>query len=407
MDRFALFLAVSLAGVSLCAAPVLCGDGVHDDTAAIQAMLDEGRSCVYLPPPKAHYLISKTLVIGSGQELRLDRFTRVRLAPGSSCFMLANRNRETGDRRIALTGGIWDFDNVSQEPNPQQVRFCKPPRKVEWPKQHDPKFYLGILMSFKNVTDFKLTGVTFRNPGSYSIQLAGVSYFTVQDISFDFDKWNPIRLNMDGIHLDGDCHHGRITDLKGTCFDDLVALNANDGICSPKEAPITDIEIDGIFAEYCHSAVRILSAGAEIRRVTIRNIYGNFYTYAVGFTHYFPQKPRGTFEDVTVENVFAAKALSPEDIGTHSRANFPLIWFEGPVDAGSIVLRNLVRVEKTLPVATVRVEKPAKVRHLTIRDCRMENCLSGPIPFVENRGEIGKLTLENNDFSGGEWTGSK
>ena len=98
---------------------------------------------------------------------------------------------------------------------------------------------------------------------------------------------------------------------------------------------------------------------------------------------------------------------APEEIGTHSRANFPLIWFEGPVDAGSIVLRNLVRVEKTLPVATVRVEKPAKVRHLTIRDCRMENLLQEPIPFVENRGEIGKLTLENNDFAGGEWIGSK
>ena len=37
------------------------GDGVTDDTAAIQSLLDEGRSCVYLPPPKDHYVISKTL----------------------------------------------------------------------------------------------------------------------------------------------------------------------------------------------------------------------------------------------------------------------------------------------------------------------------------------------------------
>ena len=62
--------------------PPLVGDGVADDTAAIQARLDSGAPCVYLPPPKRHYRISKTLRIGSGTELRLDRFSVVRLAPG-------------------------------------------------------------------------------------------------------------------------------------------------------------------------------------------------------------------------------------------------------------------------------------------------------------------------------------
>lgn len=61
----------------------LCGDGVHDDTAAIQARLDSGTNCVYLPPPVREYLISRPLRIGSDQELRLDRLTRIRLAPKS------------------------------------------------------------------------------------------------------------------------------------------------------------------------------------------------------------------------------------------------------------------------------------------------------------------------------------
>ena len=380
--------------------PDLVGDGVADDTAAIQARLDSGASCVYLPPPAKEYVISKTLLLGSGQELRLDRFTRVRLAKGSSCFMLANRNRETGDRRIAVTGGIWDFDNVSQAPNPQQAHRCSPPVKVNMPKGHDPKFYWGTLMSFKCVDDLQIRHVTFRNPCSYSCQLASVSNFRVDDVTFDFDKWNPIRLNMDGIHLDGDCHHGRITDLNGTCFDDLVAINANDGQCSPKEAPITDIEIDGIHAEYCHSAVRILSAGAEIRRITIRNVFGNFYTYAVGFTHFFPQKPRGTFEDVVLENIFASKVLSPEDIGVRSRVNFPLVWFQGPIDANHVLIRNFVRDERTVPVASIRVDKDAVVRRLAVRDCRMANHLDVPIPFIEKLGAIKDLVDENNEFSG-------
>ena len=45
-----------LFGLMSARAEGLVGDGVHDDTAAIQAMLDAGRSCVYLPPPQSKEL---------------------------------------------------------------------------------------------------------------------------------------------------------------------------------------------------------------------------------------------------------------------------------------------------------------------------------------------------------------
>lgn len=95
----------------------LVGDGVHDDTAAIQAMLDTGRSCVYLPPPLKEYRISKALELSSGQERRLDRFTIVRLAPSSGCAMVVNRHWQTGDADIAVMGGRWEYDNVKQGAN--------------------------------------------------------------------------------------------------------------------------------------------------------------------------------------------------------------------------------------------------------------------------------------------------
>ena len=65
------------------------GDGVHDDTAGIQALLDTRRSLIYLPPPPKHYLISKPLQIHSRQTLQLDRFnvvsfTNHRVHPGSA-----------------------------------------------------------------------------------------------------------------------------------------------------------------------------------------------------------------------------------------------------------------------------------------------------------------------------------
>ena len=60
----------------------LVGDGTHDDTTALQALLDSRRALVYLPAPPKHYLISKPLRIYSNQTLQLDRFTVIRLKMG-------------------------------------------------------------------------------------------------------------------------------------------------------------------------------------------------------------------------------------------------------------------------------------------------------------------------------------
>ena len=43
----------------------LYGDGIHDDTNAIQEMIDSGVCEVILPAPKKFYLISKPLELPS------------------------------------------------------------------------------------------------------------------------------------------------------------------------------------------------------------------------------------------------------------------------------------------------------------------------------------------------------
>ena len=402
-----LFAASTVAAVVKAAElPPLHGDGVTDDTAAIQARLDTGASMVYLPPPAKNYLISKALAIGSGQELRLDRFTLVKLAPKSDCHMVINRNWKTGDRRVAVTGGVWDLDNVNQSPNPHQGRHCKPPREIRCPDHFERDFFRGEIFCFDKVEDLTIKGVTMMNPTTYAIQLTRTSYFLVDDVTFDFRTWNPIRLNMDGVHLDGGCHHGKISNLRGTCYDDLVAVNANDGICAAYQGDITDLDIDGVYADYCHSAVRLLSNGTNVKRITIRNVHGNFYTYAVGFTHYFPQRPRGVFDDIVVEDVFAAKVFLPEEIGVNSRVKFQPIQFQGPIDCGTITLRNLSRDERNIPVETIGIDPKATIRHLTVRDCKMVNRMEVPIRFIVGRERVEKLTLENNDFisAPGAWT---
>lgn len=393
-----------IAAIVLAAAlPPLAGDGVCDDTAAIQARLDSGAACVYLPPPKGHYLISKTLKIGSEQELRLDRFTRIRLAPQSNCPMLENRSYRAGtgtNAFIAVTGGIWDMDNRNQRGNFMQI----PELAKSAPKTFDPDFFFGMSMRFCHVDHLTVRGVTVRNPVNYGIEFGHVSYVTADDITFDYRQGNPKLLNMDGLHFDGFCHHLRITNVRGTCYDDMIALNANDGMCSPEEGPISDVDIDGLFCGYCHSAVRLLSADAPISRVTIRNVHGNFYVSAVWLTHHFANRPApGRFDDIVISDVFAAKAIPPPDVDVPWRRSLPLIYVQGVANIGSLVIERIFRDERTLSAPTFGIDKrETHVDSLVIRDCRMTNRLGGPIGFFDNKGTVDGFVNEGNTFVG-EW----
>ena len=365
--------------------PALYGDGVRDDTAAIQARLDAGMSCVYLPPPKREYLISKALELSSGQELRLDRFTTVRLAPDSGCPMVVNRHYEAGDADIAVTGGRWEYDNVLQPKNKLlgQLR-----------KTYSRDFDRGCIFVFDKVKRLAVRGVTFCNPVTYSCQLTRTSHFTVEDITFDFTKWNPKPLNMDGIHLDGGCHHGRIANLRGTCFDDMVALNANDGVCSAYEGEISDIDVDGLYADYTHRGVRILSTGAPIRNVSVRNVRIATYRNLVALTHFFPErKTRGVFDNITIRDSAVSAAPQPKELGGKWRP-WPMIWVETGCDVGQLVIDNVCRHEThSADDPTIGIEPGAKIGNLVIRNCRQVNGVTGDLVFLSQRGDVGNVEM--------------
>ena len=378
--------------------PALAGDGVTDDTVAIQARLDSGAACVVLPTPKKAYVISRTLKIGSNQELRLDRFSMIRLADGSNCPMLENRAYRGGrDGRLAVTGGIWDMNSLGQGPNP----WHDPGLKEKIPKRHDPDFFIGIALRFNNVDDMSVRGLTIRNPVLYGLAFCQASNVTVDDIAFDYRVWRTKPLNLDGIHLDGCCRHFRITNLRGTCYDDMVALNANDEICAPTEGSISDVDIDGLYCDYGHSAVRLLSAGSDVRRVTVRNVHGRFYCYTIGLTHYFPDNPRGRFDDIVISDVFASKAIAPDGIDCAYRREMPLIQIEGPVDVGNLSVARVYRDEDAVGSPTIGLTAGmSSIESLSVRDCRMKNRLKEPIVFIQGRNLIANCVEENNTFIG-------
>ena len=379
---------------------ILYGDGIHDDTAAIQEMIDSGVCEVKLPAPKSMYLISRPLELPSNFKLVLPRFAVIRLADNSNCFMLKNKTQFRfcwhvkagasdndffcGDipcteykgpaisENIEVEGGIWDFNNQGQLPNPQQ-------------HQSENDEYSGYCMFFFSVKHLRISSVTMRNPINFAITLDSVSYFTVENIDFDFNRGNPSLINMDGIHINGNSHFGVIRNLKGTCYDDLIALNADEGSCGN----ITNITIDGIYSENCHSAVRLLCRHTLVDKIHITNVYGTYYQYCIGITKYYSRVVQtGWFDTVTLDNLYVSKAKRPADYPWPDSYVYPLIYVEKGVRVKNLVIRTVHRREFTTPVETVLVGEGATVDNLLIEDISVESTGVGTVPLLVNEGTV-------------------
>ena len=314
---------------------MLYGDGIHDDSDAIQELLDH-QSCVRLATPQHCYLIGRPLKVHSNQHLALDRFCHIKLADRSDCRMLENADPETGNANIEVTGGIWDMNNLGQSKNP--IHFANPDR---------PR-YDGIAVFLKNVKNLRIAGLTMKDPITFAITLNIAEQFTVEDITFDFNYGNPWAVNMDGVHLDGQCYFGVIRNLKGSCYDDMVALNADEGVAGP----IRNIEIDGLFARDSHSAVRLLSREHPVENISIHNVYGTFYQYCIGLTKYYEGPVKGYYDGITLREIYASKATRHTVYRKDGSFVYPLIWAERGLTIKNLTITDLYRRETTTAVET-------------------------------------------------------
>lgn len=371
---------------------ILYGDGIQDDTKAIQALLDTRKSLVYLPAPKVCYLISGTLYIHSNQELRLDRFATVKLASGSDCIMLSNASEDDkGNENILVTGGIWDMNNMGQSPNPIHVPHIPSQELPTYGSERYGPRYLGVAMRFQKVKNFFIKALTVKDPVTFGIQMACITQFTVDDITFDYRQGNPQLRNMDGVHLDGYCYFGRITNLKGTCFDDLLALNADDGW----RGPIGDIEVDGIFSDKGHSAVRMLSAGSPVRRISVSNVFGTYYQYCIALSKYFDDYlPFGEYDQISLRNIYAAKAFRYPDFYTADDYVYPLIWIEKELRIGHLVISELHRREEQVDISTIYIGENTSIKNMAVTHSSYTNDV-GCAPFIENHGAVEHLYMRD------------
>ena len=372
---------------------MLYGDGIHDDTQALQDLLD-GCGIVTVDRPGT-YLVSKTLIIHSNTRFMLSPGARLLAAPLSRCALIQNEHFAGGgrDSAIEIIGGIWDgnCDAMGLDAVYEVIHREDEP--------YSPSLFKGKLIRFARIDNIMLEKMTVRNPVSYGIQIADAVGFVVRDIFFDYN-WH--FGTTDGVHINGPSYNGVIENLHGTTNDDMVALTTIDELhAEVTKGEIVNVEIRNISARNGYSGIRLLSAGNfDIRCVRINGVYGEYRHNAVLISHHNTRPGTRTwFDDITVEHVHASKSTTPltEDCfcywegGGDCIVKLPVVWIGNDIKAGSITLRDISRYERAnTRSALVQIDKEVSIKRLVIENVRqtLAEGVNAPLYINKSTAEL-------------------
>lgn len=362
----------------------LIGNGIADDTAAVQALLDKTGE-VYIPG--GCYKITRPLIIHDNTHLRLADNAILRLADHVNCSILDNDGLYTRktNRNITIEGGIWDgnHDNQEREWIPNENLPCDYDKYIS-------NSLIVLMVRLVHTEHLTVKNLTFKDPTSYAIHIADAKYFNVENITLDYDLTKP---NMDGVHIQGPARFGTIRNIMGDANDDHVALCANGTTRSEvTRGDIQDVVIDGVYCENGYTGVRLLSWGDAIRDVKVTNVHGAFRFYAVSFTHHYPLREGRDIllENVHLSDICASKSTGFVPAGQQSAVeNGALIWFEPGIHCRNVLVENVYRKERNTETKapTVRISPNVEMENLTLRNICQEFA-GEEIPVLENGSDV-------------------
>lgn len=293
------------------------GDGVTDDTAAIQDLLDKGD--IFLPYTDSFYSLSSALKIPSNRTIKCSRFAHIKRADNTwataQAGLAENEDQVNGNVNIFIEGGIWDGNRSGNS-------------------RIDTPFSPQTVFRFKKASFLTVRDLTIKEPVMFSFLAGDTTDINVSKVVLD----QSIRIpNGDGIHLTGPLRNFTIRDISGNTGDDLVSLCCSDAPGSTwlwSQGIIEDGLVENLFAPLGNSCLRLLSGdGYTLRRVVARNLRGTFDGSGILIGPF--NLPDSNFEDILIDGVNIIRSNETQS------TQYPVIQIDGSTK--NIRLCNFIR----------------------------------------------------------------
>jgi hypothetical protein len=386
-----------------------------NDTATIQAALDSLSSTggTVVGRRGQTYKLGSALKVYSNQTLSFYGCT-VSLNAAANTNMVRNSAWVVGSGRntnITICGGTWDAGNNSGGATPQAL-------------------YSILLQRVDNLKVCDLAMVS--TGGKYAIDLYAVTNFEVDNISFN-------HLASDGVHVEGLCRNGRITNISGIVGDDSVALTPANYTANQNGdlGDITDVLIENVDTTQSNSTAGVaLLAGSNagggtaynIRRVRINNVRASSTGPAVriGGDSTNASTQGGNIYDVEASHVIntsTGPGVYVMNMGAGTEAaglEFSHISNQAAkeavnLDASSsaltvrdVTIRNCQFVAPSVGVSPIRVSGGAVVEHLSVLDTYFAFATSTFLVLIGSQtattikhAKFARIRLNGSTFGGG------
>lgn len=313
---------------------VITGGG-DDDTAILQAVLDQAPACGGI------VLIMDGAALVTG--LRLYSNTTILcpnagcgfyLADGADAALLSNAHpdyEKIHDSNIAVIGGTYNHNCRGQRHHvpPQEVNGASGANGVATDNDTGGRWVVGF--SFYGVEGLTVRDIVLRDQRTFAMLIANWRHVTMENIYIDLPHRKDAE-NQDGIHFWGPGRFLTMRNIRGCSGDDFIAL-------APDErdlvSSITDVLIDGVMLEEADQGIRLLSrAKGRLDRVIIRNVTGTYKSFGFFICPWFPGHTAGNYGSIVIENV----DLRPMEPNYTYRDPF-LFQVGGAIE--SLTLRNI------------------------------------------------------------------
>lgn len=278
---------------------VFTGGGT-DDTAALQAALDEALICGGVRLIMDGAALVRGLKLHSNTTIEcLTPDCGFYLADNSNCAVVTNDHWDVyslNTRNITLIGGTYNNNCLHQE---HDVPLEADEQIAKWMEVFEGNHWI-YGMEFYGVENLTVRDLIIRNQRTFAFMLGGFRRCTIENVWLDL----PDRIygnNQDGFHFWGPGEFLTVRNVGGCVGDDFMNLGPDE---HDLRSSITDVLVDGVFLDDAYQAIRLLSRGkGRLDRVTIRNVTGGYHGLGFYINNWYTDELYGDFGNIKFENI--------------------------------------------------------------------------------------------------------